>query len=74
MIRLKGKKLMFESGDFKTALDIHLMRAYICLSNIDFQEVSSHSQQVVKFKMQELEVKLLKLIFVCLTILGQEYI
>ena len=74
MIRLKGKKLMFENADFKQAMDVHLLRAYICLSNIDFQEVSSHSQQVVKFKMQELEVKLLKLIFVCLSLLGQSYL
>ena len=34
---------MFENADFKQAMDVHLLRAYICLSNIDFQEVSSHS-------------------------------
>ena len=33
-----------------------------------------HNQLVVRNKMKELEVKLLRLIYICLAILGQSYI
>ena len=68
--RLKGKKLVYEKGDYKQALDFHLFRAYICLKKIDLKEVQIHSELVIKNKMKELEVKILRMIYICLAILG----
>ena len=51
-----------------------MFRAYICLKKIDLKEVQMHNQLVVRNKMKELEVKLLRLIYICLAILGQSYI
>ena len=47
-----------------------MFRAYICLKKIDLKEVQMHNQLVVRNKMKELEVKLLRLIYICLAILG----
>ena len=49
-------------------LDAYLLRAYICLKRIktNFPVVENEQQLAAKSKMQELEVKLLKLIYVCL--------
>ena len=72
--RLKAKKLIYEKAEYKSALEFHLFRAYICLKKIDLKEVQMHNQLVIKNKMKELEVKLLRLIYICLAILGQTYI
>ena len=59
---------MLAKGDFSLALENYLLRAYIALERIDHKK-----QQVTKNKFSEQLVKILKLMYSCIS-LSPDYI
>jgi hypothetical protein len=62
-IRIEGKQLMLSKGDFSLALENHILRAYIALEKTDLKK-----QQVSKNKFSEHMVKILKLMYSCISL------
>jgi hypothetical protein len=67
-VRIEGKQLILTKGDFTSALENFLLRAYISLERIDLNK-----HEISKNKFSEQMVKILKLIYVCIS-LRPEYI
>jgi hypothetical protein len=67
--RLDGKALMLVNGDFLNALENNFLRAYISLERIDFQKSASPGQlDVTKSKSNEILVKILRALYICVSL------
>lgn len=60
-LRISGKQLMYQEGDFEGALNQQLFRAFIALEKYEVEDADA-----ARFKANELTCKILKLIYVCL--------
>jgi len=66
-VRIDGKRLMKDEGNFIVALDNFIMRAYISIERIDLEKANlSLDRKYVKDFASLTMVKILKLLYICL--------
>ena len=69
--RVDGKFQML-NGNFYVALDENLLRAYISLERLDVKRMCKpHQQEKVKLLMSEQLVKILKLLYVAISLCAE---